>query len=126
MNIDKVYLDEARRIRVEYLQNLEKINKILPFIEQYKNKIESYKGVIDNIVDNSISDIEKQKKFLEEMTLLNNDLLTLESEMQPLYDKYNKLNDDSIKLKEAIISKYKDITIEEIKNQIIPYISDLQ
>lgn len=125
IKIDKFYLDEARRIRIEYLKNLKEINNRVPFIESYKKKISSYQDTIKKIVDGDKSETDKQRIFFTEMESLNNDMETLEREMNPFYENIKKLSDDSFKLKEAIEQKYIGITIDEIKSQMIPYVSDL-
>jgi predicted nucleic acid-binding Zn-ribbon protein len=123
--IDKFYLEEARRIRMEYLKNLNEINSRVPFIEKFKQKILSYQDKIKNIVNSDKSDSIKETIFLSEVESLSNDIETLEKEIKPFYNNIKKLSDDSLKLKEAIEQKYIGITIDEIKNQIIPYVSDL-
>lgn len=125
VKIDKFYLDEARRIRREYLKNLNEINSRVPFIENYKKKILSYQDKIKNILDGDKTDSDKQKIFFSEIENLSIDIDTLEKEIKPFYDNIKKLSDDSLNLKEAIEQKYIGITMDEIKEQIIPYVSDL-
>lgn len=125
MVIDKVYLEEARRIRQVYLKNMHEINKRVPFINQYKEKIGYYTTTIQEIVDSGASEMEKQTKLFAEMELLKKDIDALEYEIQPFYKEIQLLTESSHKLLVAIKEKYMGIKKKEIEDQIYPYISDL-
>lgn len=125
MKIDKIYLDEARRIRADYLKNLEEIKSKVPFIEQHKKKINSYNNMLETIVNSGKPEQEKEKELMESLEQLNRDVDVLMAEIQPYYIEIEKLMKCSDKLYLAIQEKYVGIEIDEIKNQIIPYVSDL-
>ena len=123
--IDKFYLDEARRIRIEYLENLDEINKRVPFINKYKDKIQSYTKELERIVGSNMQDTIKETEFIKSLENLNKDVETLEREMNPYYSKIESLTSDSDKLYSNILEKYIGIQPEEIKRQIYEHIKDL-
>lgn len=123
--IDKFYLNEARRIRLEYLDNLGEINKRVPFINKYKEKIQSYTKDLEKIVSSNAQDAVKENEFMNSLENLNHDVETLEKEMKPYYSKIEQLTVDSEKLYNNILEKYIGIQPDDIKNQIYEHIKDL-
>lgn len=123
--IDKFYLNEARRIRLEYLDNLGEINKRVPFINKYKEKIQSYTKDLERIVSSNAQDAAKENEFMNSLENLNHDVETLEKEMKPYYSKIEQLTVDSEKLYNNILEKYIGIQPDDIKNQIYEHIKDL-
>lgn len=123
--IDKFYLNEARRIRLEYLDNLGEINKRVPFINKYKEKIQSYTKDLERIVSSNAQDAVKENEFMNSLENLNHDVETLEKEMKPYYSKIEQLTVDSEKLYNNILEKYIGIQPDDIKNQIYEHIKDL-
>ena len=123
--IDKFYLNEARRIRLEYLDNLGEINKRVPFINKYKEKIQSYTKDLERIVSSNAQDAVKENEFMNSLVNLNHDVETLEKEMKPYYSKIEQLTVDSEKLYNNILEKYIGIQPDDIKNQIYEHIKDL-
>jgi septal ring factor EnvC (AmiA/AmiB activator) len=125
-NIDGFYLKEARRIRQEYLQALSTIKKKQPRINKYKKEIERYRDEIDILYKSDEKNSIKEELYIEKMEELIQNVNKVEDEVQPYYIKIKKLNFDSLKLKNLIIERYPTITMDEIKEQIIPYVADLK
>jgi hypothetical protein len=126
VKLDLFYLNEARRIREEYLLALSNIKKKQPSINRYRKEIERYRDEIDELYEGEEKNSIKEKLYIEKMDELIKNVDKIESQIQPYYIKIKKLNEDSLKLKNLIIEKYPSITIDEIKQQIIPFIADLK
>jgi septal ring factor EnvC (AmiA/AmiB activator) len=126
VKLDSLYLNEARRIREEYLLSLSHIKKKQPSINKYRKEIERYRDEIDNLYKSDEKNSIKENLYIEKMEELIKNVDKIENQIQPFYIKIKKLNEDSLKLKKLIIEKYPTITVDEIKQQIIPFIADLK
>lgn len=123
MKLDKIYINEAVRIRTEYFKSLEKIIKEEKPLLEKKEKIDEIKDKMEKTVyDNDMNDITKRLK-------LNNDLMNIEkfikeiqNKIRPHYEHIEKLRTDADKLYTAIKEKYPNIKENEIKKQIAPYL----
>jgi len=118
-NISKTYLDEALRIRKEYLKCIKIIEKKEAF-KQYKNELDDIRNAIIN------TDIEKlENLLLEKAKLIDNKLLDIYYELSPIYETFNNLEYDADKLYDAIRQKYPKLKTEEIRNQLWSYIEKI-
>lgn len=123
----KKYLDQATRIRKEYLNISNDLYEISEKFETNKNSIEkTLEGLIkirensDTYVSDSdyTSDImEKLKEFEEQQTMIEN-------VYKPLNDKMEKLQDEESKLFNEITKQYPNINHEELVIEIQDYVKE--
>lgn len=119
MTIDEIYINEAIRIRQEYVSNMEIINDNETMIN---NVVSSMEAIADEIEDvDSISDDVYTGKLKE----LDNILEQVKIEIIPYHEKILELGNDQQKLLLAIKDKYPKLSVEEIQQQIIPHIIKL-
>lgn len=120
MKISNLYIDEAVRIRKEYLGSLVYINKYKDEINFLKEQLDAYK---DELLNKSNITEEFFHSKLEDINKCINEINT---KIKPYVDTITKLNDDQKKLYDIIKEKYLDITDDDIKNNIIPAISQIK
>lgn len=125
MKIDDFYLNEAKRIRIAYLNNIQKIKSLEPYLNSYKITLEGYMDTFKSIVNSSKPDEEKSKLFFDEIESLNIKVDTTQAMLKPLYAISEQLEKDGNTLKNSIESKYVGISIDDIQKQIYAYIPDL-
>lgn len=125
-NISKQYLDEARRIRKEYLENLEKIKDKKPYIDQYRQEVEKYNRDVELLPESGLEGEKLESEFYSKVEKLLEKIEQIESSIKPFYEKIEQLKKDSLKLNEIIKEKYPSLSQQDIKAQIIPYVQDLK
>lgn len=119
--IDKIYLDESKRIRMEYLNNLSYIILKEDEIKTYIDKLETIKNEIYELEDgNNFEDLYKNK-----LNEINYNIEKLKSYINHYHENIIKLDNDQRLLYNNIKSKYVDIADDDIKEQIIKYIKDV-
>lgn len=115
-----LYINEAIRIRKEYLKNIDDINSKVDILNVYKDKVDKMKQDI-----NTIPNMDNGEQLMnEKMVQLGLLLDELKKEMTPAYVKIQQLEKDSDKLYETILQKYPNITKEEIQSQILPRLNE--
>lgn len=123
MKLDQVYINEAIRIRKEYIRSLKNIVKEEDTLLENKNKVENIKNNMENVVDDSdMNDITKRLKLNNDLIKIEKIIKDIQSKVKPHYDKIENLRMDADKLYNSIKEKYPNITENEIKKQISPYL----
>jgi seryl-tRNA synthetase len=117
--IEEIYINAAKRIRQEYLNNLIYITKEEENIKDLTSKLMKISEEVENSDKKGESyyrgilfDIEKLIKDATEKII-------------PYQEKTNKLNKEQKTLYNIIKEKYPNITDVEIQNEIIPHILEI-
>ncbi len=122
MKLDKIYINDAIRIRKEYKKSLESIlNEKVP-LDVKKKEIEDYQSNMENIIDEDMNDITKRLKLNNDLQKIERIIKEIQSKIKPHYDNIEKLRTDADRLYNSIMEKYPNVTEQEIKNQIAPYL----
>jgi hypothetical protein len=122
IKIARQYLNEALRIRKEYINHLKMIEEKNSILVKSKNDIQLV--VMDT--EKSIKDMED---YNEKMTLISEKLQEIEksmtiveNEIKPHSEAIDVLREDSEKLLNSIVEKYPDLSTDEIKTQIYNFL----
>ena len=116
MKLDKLYIDEAIRIRKTYLNNLAAIVEKEDDIQKYFEMIEEVREQVEH---NEAGD---QEFFIKKLLEINDNIEKIKTVIMPHYDIIQKLDDTQKLLYNNIKDKYPEITDEEIQTQIVPHI----
>lgn len=119
MTIDKLYINEAIRIRTEYIKNLKYISNKESIIKNIISNMEALKGEIEDT--DELNEDEYKSKLME----LGEIMSRIESDILPHHKAIESLNKDQQKLYHTIKDKYDDISDDEIQKQIMPHIVEL-
>lgn len=119
--IDKIYINEAIRIRKEYLENISNVNKIELVYQELLEKLEKEKEKISKMDTDTVS----QDEIIKYVKKLDSELNIIISKITPYTEKIKELDQKQRILYNTIKEKYVDITDEEIYNIIIPVIEDV-
>lgn len=119
--IDKIYIEEAIRIRKEYLKNLLNVTKFEKVYQELFEKLEKEKEKVSNFD----ADIITQDDIFKYVKQLEVDLNLILDKIRPYIEKIDDLDNEQRILYNNIKEKYIDITDEEIYKEIIPVIKDI-
>jgi len=123
MKLDKIYIKDAVRIRKEYISSLTNILQQEDILNNNKSDIDKIRADMENIVESDNHDVTKRLKLNEELSKIDKIVKDIQSNIKPHYDKIESLRVDADKLYTSIKERYPDITEEDIKKQIAPYIN---
>ncbi|MDY0268839.1 hypothetical protein [Trichloromonas sp.] len=116
MKIDLLYLNEAKRIRLDYLNNLKYISDKEEDIKSYLSKLDDIKKYITE------NEIEDRGEYNDILLNINKNIDILKDYISVYNDNIKQLDIDQKKLYFNIKDKYKDISDDDIRKQIIEYI----
>lgn len=119
--IDKIYIEEAIRIRKEYLKNLLNVTKFEKVYQEIFDKLEKEKEKVSNFD----ADIITQDDIFKYVKQLEVDLNLILDKIRPYIEKIDDLDNEQRILYNNIKEKYIDITDEEIYKEIIPVIEKI-
>lgn len=119
--IDKIYIEEAIRIRKEYLKNLLNVTKFEKVYQELFDKLEKEKEKVSNFD----ADIITQDDIFKYVKQLEVDLNLILDKIRPYIEKIDDLDNEQRILYNNIKEKYIDITDEEIYKEIIPVIEEI-
>lgn len=117
MTIDRLYIDEAKRIRKVYLTNLANIVQKEEEIDRYFKMIEKIK---DEVKDNE--SVTNEQFFIGKLLEINDNIEKIKTFIIPHYERIQELDGAQKILYNNIKDKYPDITDEEIQSQVMPHI----
>jgi hypothetical protein len=117
--IDQIYINEAIRIREEYLNNLIYIANEEEYIKSLSSDLKT--------LNDEISQSEKKDEQYYRDALFEVDLMIRKAtdKINPYYDKVKELDKKQRTLYNTIKDKYPDITDEQLQKDIIPHIVEI-
>lgn len=124
--IDKVFIDKAIDIRKEYLKCIRNINLDN---DELKNCTIKLQEIVDN-GDDSLSNIENKDsiEYKEKYeSLVDNIVETIkrvENDIKPYQTRIEELQKESDSLYVSINERYPELTVDDIKEQIIPHLPE--
>jgi len=115
--ISEKYLNEALRLREEYSKMIKILDEKSPSLKKYRTELEEINSRVLSVDVNNIN-IKVEESVFKELALVDEKLLGIQKELQPVYDGIEDIQSQSDKLYIAITEKYPKMTSENIKNQI--------
>ena len=122
--IAEQYINEAKRIRRIYLQNIKEILKQEPFIEERKNFAKKIQNEMDIAVQSDLNDVRKTLELNNKLLVLEKEIKKIQDIIRPFYDNIEKLKTDTDRLYLAIKEKYPNITEKEIEQEIMSKVDE--
>jgi Mg2+ and Co2+ transporter CorA len=117
MTLDKLYIDEAKRIRKTYLKNLVEIVKKEDEIQRYFDMIEDIRKQVEENGEEANNEF-----FVKKLLEINDSVDKIKNVILPHYEVIKKLDDSQKTLYNNIRDKYPEITDDEIQSQVVPHI----
>ena len=125
MKIADLYVNEAVRIRKAYIDNLVYVLKHEKELNKYKDEILDIGNNL-SVIAEKVDDNPQYKEFInEKMIDLENNMDKVKKRLLPYYENIVKIRKDTETLWNSIQEKYPNITKEELKNQIVPYLREI-
>ena len=122
MKLDKIYINEAMRIRKKYINSLKNILKEESAIQEKKEEVDKLQDNMESIVDKDMNDITKRLKLNDDLIKMERLINQVQNRIRPHYDNIESLRTDADKLYNSISEKYPNITEAEIQKEIAPYL----
>jgi chromosome segregation ATPase len=122
MKLDKIYINEAIRIRQEYMTSLKNILGEEDNIAEKKKQVDNYQNNMEKIIQEDMHDITKRLKLNNDLQKIERLINGIQDNIRPHYDNIEKLRGDADKLYNSITEKYPNVDTEEIQKQIAPYL----
>jgi small-conductance mechanosensitive channel len=116
--MEKIFIEQAKHIRIEYIKVYKNMNECESKIEVYKNQLIDIKKEIDN-VDN-------ENDFKEKLIIIEKNIKNIETILKPHLDKIKNLEKSADTLFENIKERYPNISKEEIQNELIPHLMEIK
>jgi len=116
MILEKIYIEEAKRIRKVYLTNLASIVEKEDEIQLYVKELENIKNEVND--NDSNGDDYYIKKLLD----MNDNIEKIKSLLIPNHEKINGLDEAQKILYNRIKEKHPTITDDEMQDLIVPHI----
>lgn len=117
--IAEQYINEAKRIRRIYLQNIKEILKQEPIIEERKNFAKKIQNEMDIAVQSDLNDVRKTLELNNKLLVLEKEIKKIQDIIRPFYDNIEKLKTDTDRLYLAIKEKYPNLDLTIIQNEIM-------
>ena len=121
--ISEEYINEAKRIRIEYLNNLKYIIDEDPKVEDRKKEGLKIQDEMKDILNSEFNDVRKTIELNNKLMVLEKEIIAIQNIIKPYSEKIKKLRDDSDRLFLAIKEKYPDIDNITLENEIMSQIN---
>jgi hypothetical protein len=116
--LDQRFIDQAVRIRKEYLRSLKVALERQEIVKYYIEELQK--------LNNSLDDITDKKELLVKIDDIQKNVTVIENEMKWHLTKREELEKDEKNLCELVLDRYPGITEDDIKEQIYPHIQNLK
>jgi len=117
--IAEQYINEAKRIRRIYIQNIKEILKQEPIIEERKNVAKKIQKEMDIAVQSDLNDVRKTLELNNKLLILEKELRKIQDIIRPFYDNIENLKTDTDRLYLSIKEKYPNLDLNIIQNEIM-------
>lgn len=115
--MDKIFIEQAKNIRREYIKNSKEISKCEDQIEKYKEVLTEVQGELNEEMN--------QDEILQKLNLVEKNIKEIEKIIEPYILKIKKLENDADKLFDNIREKYPKMTTEDVRNELIPHLIEI-
>lgn len=121
--LDRNYINEAIRIRKEYLSNLSNVNELDNIYSDLLIEFNNLKTKIDDI-ENKHQNVDEQYlfKLLED---INEKITNTSNKIKPFKNNIEKLNKEQSILYKNIKEKYPKLSDDDLYNELIPIIKNI-
>lgn len=121
--LDRNYINEAIRIRKEYLSNLSNVNELDNIYYDLLIEFNNLKTKIDDI-ENKHQNVDEQYlfKLLED---INEKITNTSNKIKPFKNNIEKLNKEQSILYKNIKEKYPKLSDDDLYNELIPIIKNI-
>lgn len=122
--IAEQYINEAKRIRQEYLKNLSQILTQEPKVEERKKEGLRIQEEISDIINSDLNEVKKILELNNRLLILEKEIVSIQNIVRPYSENIEKLRGDSDRLFLAIKEKYPNIDDKDIEEEIMSHIED--
>lgn len=116
--MDKIFIEQAKNIRREYIRNAKEIVKREDIIDGYRQELTK--------VQEELTDKINEQTLVEKLILIEKNIKGIEKILEPYTSKMKQLEKEADKLFENIKERHKTLTPEDIKNELIPYLAEIK
>lgn len=114
--MDKIFIEQAKSIRREYIKNINEITKCESKVEEYKSKLVEIQDELSHLdfelAKAKFNEVEKNIKIIEEI-------------LNPHVLKIKELETNADKLFERIKERHPNLSMEQIQQELIPHLTEI-
>lgn len=122
--IAEQYINEAKRIRQEYLKNLSQILTQEPKVEERKKEGLRIQEEISDIINSDLNEVKKILELNNRLLILEKEIVSIQNIVRPYSENIEKLRGDSDRLFLSIKEKYPNIDDKDIEEEIMSHIEE--
>lgn len=122
--IAEQYINEAKRIRREYLKNLSQILTQEPKVEERKKEGYRIQDEIGDIMNSDLNEVRKTLELNNRLLILEKEIVSIQNIIRPYSENIEKLRGDSDRLFLSIKEKYPNIDDKSLEDEIMSHIED--
>lgn len=117
LKMDRIFIEQAKSIRREYIKNAKEIIKCEGKIENYRNELNK----IQSELHDEMSKDDLRLKLID----VEKNIKSIENIISPYDKKIKELEKSADKLFENIKERHPDISPEQIQRELIPYLTEI-
>ncbi len=115
--MDKIFIEQAKHIRKEYIKNVNDIISCEKKIEDYKQNLIKLQKDMENTDENLMK---------EKLMLIEKNIKNIENILDPHTNKMLNLEKQADILFDNIKTRHPNMTTEDIKNELVPHLSEIK
>ena len=116
--MDKIFIEQAKQIRREFIKNAKEIVKCEERIIIYKEDL--------NKIHDELSDKMDDQTIHEKLVLVEKNIKAIEKILEPYNVKIKQLEKNADILFDNIKEKHPTLTTEEIQKELIPHLIEIK
>lgn len=116
--MDKIFIEQAKHIRREYIKNAREVIKCESKIENFRKDL--------SLLQEELNEDMKEDIIKEKLVLIEKNIKFIENIIEPHVNKINQLEKDAEKLFEKIKEKYPNREVSDIQNDLIPHLAEIK
>lgn len=116
--MDKIFIEQAKQIRREYIKNAKEVVKCESRIEIYKEDLIKLQRELNEKMDTDL--------IRDKLILIEKNIKSIEKILDPFNMKIKKLEKDADKLFDNIKERHPNLTPEDIQNELIPHLAEIK
>lgn len=116
--MDKIFIEQAKQIRREFIKNSKEVVKC-------EGKIESYKQDLNKLQEELNENMDEQT-IREKLALIERNIKSIEIVLAPFNVKVQQLEKDADKLFTSIKERHTSMSPDDIRNELIPHLMEIK
>lgn len=115
--MDRIFIEQARSIRREYIRNAKEIVKCEDRIESYRNELTK--------IQSELNDEMSKDNLRDKLLIIEKNIRSIENIIGPFDKNIKELEKSADKLFDNIRERHPELTTDQIQRELIPYLAEI-